>query len=42
MKAGEAEIKEALESANADFVYQLENGLDTYVGSGSMLNLSGG
>lgn len=42
MNAGEAELREALESANADFVYHLENGLDTYVGSGSMLNLSGG
>jgi ABC-type multidrug transport system fused ATPase/permease subunit len=42
MKATEADLKEALSQANADFVYKLENKLDTYVGSGSMLNLSGG
>ena len=32
----------ALERADASFVYELEKGIDTYVGSGSVLNLSGG
>ena len=36
-------MKRALSSANAlTFVEALENGLDTYVGAGSILNLSGG
>ena len=42
MDATEEEIDEALKNSSAEFVYTLENGLDTYVGSGSMLNLSGG
>ena len=40
--ASEQDLKEALELADASFVYNLEKGLDTYVGSGSLLNLSGG
>jgi ATP-binding cassette subfamily B (MDR/TAP) protein 1 len=32
----------ALELASAQFVHTMEKGLDTYVGSGSVLNLSGG
>jgi ABC-type multidrug transport system fused ATPase/permease subunit len=40
--ATEAEIREALRKSNADFVWQLENGLDTYIGSSSVANLSGG
>lgn len=36
-------MKEALRAASAlKFVEELENGLDTYVGSASILNLSGG
>jgi ATP-binding cassette subfamily B (MDR/TAP) protein 1 len=40
--ATEADIKEALQKANATFVYDMENGLDTYIGSSAVLNLSGG
>jgi len=40
--ATEADIKEALELADAGFVFGLDKGLDTFVGVGSMLNLSGG
>ena len=36
-------MKEAIKAASAQFVYNdLEKGLDTYVGTGSILNLSGG
>jgi len=35
-------MKDALQLASASFVFSLEKGLDTYVGSGSVLNLSGG
>jgi len=38
----EADIKEALTLAHADFVYSLEDGIDTYVGSSTVQNLSGG
>lgn len=41
--ATEQDIENALRQANADFVLDtLEKGLDTYVGSSSVLNLSGG
>jgi len=40
--ATDKDIKEALDLANAQFVYDLDLGLDTFVGVGSMLNLSGG
>jgi ABC-type multidrug transport system fused ATPase/permease subunit len=40
--ATEAEIHEALSKANATFVFEMENGLETYIGSASVLNLSGG
>lgn len=40
--ATEQDMKAALELASAQFVYTMEKGLDTYVGSGSVLNLSGG
>ena len=40
--ATEDDLKTALDLADASFVYNLEKGLDTYVGSGSVLNLSGG
>ena len=35
-------MREALELANAHFVYNLADGLQTYVGSSTVLNLSGG
>ena len=41
--ASEEDMREALRKANAlYFVMKLENGLDTYVGSSSMINISGG
>ena len=40
--ATEADVEEALALANATFVKDMENGLDTYIGSGTILNLSGG
>lgn len=40
--ATDKEIEEALELANAQFVHTLDDGLNTFVGVGSMLNLSGG
>jgi ABC-type multidrug transport system fused ATPase/permease subunit len=40
--ATDKDIDEALGLANAKFVYTLDEGLNTFVGVGSMLNLSGG
>lgn len=40
--ATEEDIKCALEMASASFVETMEKGLDTYVGSASVMNLSGG
>lgn len=40
--ATDKDIEEALNLANAQFVHTLDLGLDTFVGVGSMLNLSGG
>ena len=40
--ASEADIERAIKLASADFIYTLEKQLDTYVGSGTVLNLSGG
>lgn len=40
--AKDAELKEALERANASFVFEFERKLDTFIGSGSVVNLSGG
>lgn len=40
--ATEKDMWEALAMANAMFVKTLENGLDSYVGAGSVVNLSGG
>ena len=33
---------DALYQANAGFVFDLENGMDTYVGTAGIVNLSGG
>ncbi len=35
-------IKDALKKANATFVYDMEGGLDAYIGSSAVMNLSGG
>ena len=40
--ATEEDMAVALKRADAGFVNELECGLDTYIGSGSVLNLSGG
>jgi len=40
--AKEEDITRAINLANAQFVYTLEKKLDTYVGSSTVLNLSGG
>jgi ABC-type multidrug transport system fused ATPase/permease subunit len=40
--ASDEDIEAALKKANATFVYDMENGLDTFVGSSTVLNLSGG
>ena len=40
--ATEEDIKRSIELANAQFIYTLEQQLDTYVGSSTVLNLSGG
>ena len=40
--ASPEELDEAIEKANAGFVYEMENKLDTYIGSAAVLNLSGG
>ena len=36
------DMESALRKANANFVFELEHGLDTYIGSWSVSNLSGG
>ena len=41
-KATEKDIEEALSKANAGFVKYMEKGLDSYIGSSSVSNLSGG
>ena len=40
--ASDSEIQYALKQANATFIYDMENKLDTYIGSAAVLNLSGG
>eukprot|EP00347_Sterkiella_histriomuscorum_P020418 403337881 len=40
--ASEQDIEYAIKMANAGFIYEMENQLDTYVGSTAVLNLSGG
>ena len=35
-------IQDALKKANATFVYDMEGGLDAYIGSSAVMNLSGG
>ncbi|CDW89499.1 abc transporter [Stylonychia lemnae] len=40
--ATDEELDQAIMMANASFIYQLENKLDTQIGSSNILNLSGG
>lgn len=40
--ASEEDINSAIKLANASFIYEMESGLDTYIGSTAVLNLSGG
>ena len=40
--ATEEDMQRVIKLAQAEFVNELELGLDTYVGAGSILNLSGG
>ena len=40
--ATEEEIIKVVKLANANFIFNLENKLDTYIGSSNILNLSGG
>ena len=40
--ATDADLEEAIEKANAGFVFNSERKLETFVGSTSMMNLSGG
>ena len=40
--ATDEEIKEALIQANAKFVFDLEGGMDSEIGSASVVNMSGG
>jgi ABC-type multidrug transport system fused ATPase/permease subunit len=41
-EATEHECEEALHRANAQFVFELENGIDTFVGTAGVMNMSGG
>jgi len=41
-EASKQDIIDALKKANADFVQSLAEGIDTYVGSSAVQNLSGG
>jgi len=40
--ASDKQCREAIEKANANFVYDQESGLDTFVGTAGMTNMSGG
>lgn len=40
--ATDEEINDALRQANAQFVFELEDKLDTFIGTSSVVNLSGG
>ena len=41
-EADENQMQDAIKKANAGFIDQMEKGLETYVGSSTVLNLSGG
>ena len=40
-KAEKAQVEAAIRTSGADFIYEMENGIDTYLGSGGV-NISGG
>jgi len=40
--ASERDCREALERASANFVFEQENGMDTFVGTSGIMNMSGG
>lgn len=40
-KAEKAQVEAAIKASGADFIYEMENGIDTYLGSGGV-NISGG
>ena len=40
--ANDEQIKKSLTKANAQFVFEFERGLDTFIGTSSVVNLSGG
>ena len=40
-KAEKAQVEAAIRTSGADFIYEMENGIDTYLGSGG-INISGG
>lgn len=40
--ASDEDIEDALKKANATFIYTMPDGLQTYIGSSSVLNMSGG
>lgn len=40
--ASERDCREALERASAGFVFEQENGMDTFVGTAGIMNMSGG
>jgi ABC-type multidrug transport system fused ATPase/permease subunit len=40
--ATDADIRDAIERSNAQFVYDLKDQLDSQVGSNSIVNMSGG
>ena len=40
--ASDEELVKALEKANAQFVFEFEKKLDTFIGTSSVVNLSGG
>jgi ATP-binding cassette, subfamily B, bacterial len=40
--ATDAECKEALMQANAHFVFDQDSGIDTFVGTAGIMNMSGG
>jgi ABC-type multidrug transport system fused ATPase/permease subunit len=42
MDATIEECEEALKRANALFVFELEKGMDTFVGTAGIMNMSGG
>ena len=40
--ASERDCREALQRASADFVFEQEKGMDTFVGTSGIMNMSGG